>query len=46
MPQDKVFELGGAGDKPVVGDWNDNGKDNPGVFHPGAASDRVARKAG
>ena len=32
---DKVFELGGAGDKPVVGDWNDDGMDDPGVFTPG-----------
>lgn len=43
---DKVFELGGAGDKPVVGDWNDDGTDDPGVYHPGAAANRVAKRAG
>ena len=35
--QDKVFELGGAGDKPVVGDWNDDGTDDPGVYQPGSS---------
>ena len=39
-------ELGGPGDKPVVGDWNDDGKDDPGVYHPGAATNRVAKRAG
>jgi hypothetical protein len=43
---DKVFELGGAGDKPVVGDWNDDGTDDPGVYHPGPAANRVAKRAG
>ena len=33
--QDKVFELGGAGDVPVVGDWNDDGTDDPGVYQSG-----------
>ena len=32
--QDKVFELGGAGDQPVVGDWNGDGTDEPGVYQP------------
>ena len=44
--KDKVFELGGAGDKPVVGDWNDDGTDDPGVYHPGPAANRVAKRAG
>jgi hypothetical protein len=44
--QDRVFELGGANDKPVVGDWNDDGADDPGVYHPGAAGDRLTRRAG
>ena len=44
--QDKVFELGGAGDVPVVGDWNDDGTDDPGVYQPGAAMDRLTRRAG
>ncbi len=44
--KDMVFELGGAGDKPVVGDWNDDGTDDPGIYHPGAATNRVAKRAG
>jgi hypothetical protein len=44
--QDKVFELGAAGDVPVVGDWNDDGIDDPGVYQPGAAADRLTRRAG
>ena len=44
--QDKVFELGGAGDKPVVGDWNGDGTDDPGVYHPGTAAEHVTRPAG
>jgi hypothetical protein len=44
--QDKVFELGGAQDQPVVGDWNDDGVDDPGVFQPAAGGDRLTRRAG
>jgi hypothetical protein len=41
-----VFELGGAADHPVVGDWNDDGTDDPGVYQPDATPDRSARRAG
>ena len=32
---DAVFNLGGPGDLPVAGDWNGDGTDEPGVYHPG-----------
>ena len=35
--QDRVFELGGASDQPVVGDWDGDGTDDPGVYHDGVA---------
>jgi hypothetical protein len=43
---DKVFDLGADGDKPVVGDWNDDGTDDPGIYQPGVIGDRTARRAG
>ena len=39
--QDKVFELGGAGDKPVVGDWNDDGIDTPGIVRGGEGATKL-----
>jgi hypothetical protein len=30
---DQVVQLGKAGDIPVVGDWNGDGRAEPGVFH-------------
>jgi hypothetical protein len=44
--QDQVFELGGANDHPVVGDWNDDGRDDPGIYQPHQPADRMARRAG
>ena len=29
---DRVFEMGGANDQPVVGDWNGDGVDDPGLY--------------
>ncbi|MFM9116910.1 MAG: hypothetical protein ACKOU6_12210, partial [Planctomycetota bacterium] len=29
---DRVFQLGGPSDTPVVGDWNGDGKDEPGIY--------------
>jgi hypothetical protein len=41
---DKVFEMGGEGDMPVVGDWDGDGIDDPGTFKPvtGAAARTAA----
>ncbi|MFC4072923.1 hypothetical protein ACFO0C_49005, partial [Actinoplanes subglobosus] len=33
-----AFELGAAGDLPVTGDWDGNGKDSVGIFRPSGAS--------
>ena len=30
--EDQVFQLGGPGDQPVVGDWNGDGTSEPGVY--------------
>ena len=30
---DRTFELGGANDTPVVGDWDGDGIDEPAVYH-------------
>ena len=47
--QDKVVQLGGPGDHPVVGDWNGDGRDETGVYHalPASSSsgDAVAEAA-
>ncbi len=29
---DKTFRMGGAADKPVVGDWDGDGTDEPGLY--------------
>jgi hypothetical protein len=29
---DRVFEMGGANDQPVVGDWNGDGVDEAGLY--------------
>jgi hypothetical protein len=34
-PRDSFFALGGAGDIPVVGDWNGDGKSEVGINHRG-----------
>jgi serine-aspartate repeat-containing protein C/D/E len=33
---DALFALGDADDLPVVGDWNGDGVDEPGVYHDAA----------
>ena len=43
---DTVFELGEAGDTPVVGDWDGDGTDDPGTYRPGVVEDRLSRRAG
>ena len=35
---DKVFELGEAEHSPVVGDWNGDGADEPGLYHDANAT--------
>lgn len=35
---DQRFQLGGPGDLPVVGDWNDDGRDEIGIFRPSNAN--------
>jgi hypothetical protein len=34
---DRVFQLGAAGDLPVVGDFDGDGLDDPAVYHDGPA---------
>ncbi len=43
--QDKMFEMGGPNDLPVVGDWNGDGVDEPGVYHDSAGGDAPAMAA-
>ena len=39
---DRVFEMGGEHDLPVMGDWNGDGSDDPGVYSATAETDRDA----
>jgi hypothetical protein len=43
---DRVFELGGTADLPVVGDFNGDGIDDPGLYRETAlpAADRTAQR--
>ena len=41
---DQVLHLGGAGDKPVVGDWDGDGRADPGVYSEAAPAARTAGK--
>ena len=40
--KDQVFELGGVGDVPVVGDFNGDGHDEIGLYHTGPSADQQA----
>ena len=40
--EDQVIQLGGPGDTPIVGDFDGDGRAEPGVFHDSSA--RTARR--
>jgi len=41
---DQVFQMGEAGDRPVAGDWNGDGVDDPAVYRDmGPEADATAR---
>jgi hypothetical protein len=37
-PEDAAFGYGGAGQLPLMGDWDGNGSDTPGVYDPASAT--------
>jgi hypothetical protein len=39
---DRVFHLGGEGDKPVAGDWNGDGADEGAVYRDAPAPEESA----
>ena len=39
---DVLFALGDSGDLPVVGDWDGDGIDDPGIYRPEAPADGPA----
>ena len=43
--QDEVIQLGEAGDVPVVGDWDGDGREEVGVYRDGEIAQVTARKA-
>jgi hypothetical protein len=42
--QDQVIKLGQAGDVPVAGDWDGDGRQEPGVYRDGKLNQNTARK--
>jgi hypothetical protein len=41
-----LFDLGGPNDVPVVGDWNGDGVDEPGIYHAGPVANVAAAPGG